>query len=455
MNILLRELVKSTKGKFIFGNPLQQIMGVSTDTRAPCKGMAFFALKGKNYDGYEFIKKAAEKGAAVLIISKLGNELDEFFPNIPGVIVVGDTLQALGDFAGYYRSKFPVITIGITGSNGKSTTKEMLASILSIEKPTLANFGSYNNLVGVPSTLFELNKEHQYCVLELGISVPGEIDRLIEITSPKICVITNIGSTHLEYLKTINGVFEEKRKSVDSLAKDEIAVLNIDDEYLNKLSGELSCKVITYGLNPTADVHPTDISMKETGLKFTLHSPAGTISLELPVYGRFNIYNALAASASAHALGVSLETIQKGLLQFKQLHMRMEIIKTPEGAIIVNDAYNANPSSMREALENFVQMYPDRQKIAVLGDMLELGDSAKEEHALLGEFTARLPLFKIYLYGKKVKYFIVPSLTETIYFEDQAALTVKLKSELNDSVAVLFKGSRALELEKIVERLIV
>src|SRR3989339_1836646 len=205
--VTLKELVSSTKGKFIFGDPGSPVLNISTDTRRIQQGDIFFALKGSNFDAHDFIVRAAEKGAGGLVITKLTREIDRFFPNIPAIVVVEDTVRALGDFAGYYRKKLSPVVIGITGSSGKTTTKELIRSILKNKAATLASSKNYNNLIGLPLTIFNLEQKHKDCILELGISIPGEMDRLAGIASPDIGIITNIGSTHLQYMKTQEQVF--------------------------------------------------------------------------------------------------------------------------------------------------------------------------------------------------------------------------------------------------------
>ncbi|MDI6640780.1 MAG: UDP-N-acetylmuramoyl-tripeptide--D-alanyl-D-alanine ligase [Elusimicrobiota bacterium] len=454
--VILKDLVRATCGKFIFGDPAQQIIDVSTDTRKLHRGDIFFALKGKNYDGHQFVPKAIEEGASGIVVERVSSELDSFFPNLPAVVVVEDTLKALGNFAAYYRRQFSPIVIGVTGSNGKTTTKEMIYSILNLRGKTLANFGSFNNLVGVPLTIMRLNSEFSYCVFELGISLKGEMETLIEITKPQIGLITNIGKTHLEFLKSQDDVFLEKSKLVNSLSKGEIAILNIDDAYLARLRPNLGCNVITYGFTDQADVYPKNIELDRDEIKFELLIGKKSIKVTLHITGKFNISNALAASAVAYAAGVDLNTVKTGLERFAQPQMRMEKIQFPSGAVVINDAYNANPDSMRASILSFVETYPDKKKIVVLGDMLELGEHSESEHKLLGKFLVDLPLEEIYLYGEAMKFVaeVIPS-TNVQYFKDWIPIIAKLKSRIADpQVVVLFKASRAMMLEKIIDGLI-
>jgi len=453
--VVLKDLVKATKGKFIFGNPKQPIKSISTDSRKICKGDIFFALKGKRYDAHQFVKKAVEEGASGIVVTRIDDEINSFFPNLPAIVLVPDTIKALGDFASYYRSLFSPKMIGVTGSNGKTTTKEMIFSILKNCGETLGNFGSYNNFIGLPLTLFNLGSKHKFCVVELGISLKGEMDRLIEICKPEIGVITNIGKTHLEFLGSKEKVFEEKIKLINSLPEDGIAILNGDDPMLLSTIGKVKTKVITFGMGSSSDVYARNINVTEKGTSFELcFQNKQKLEIHLPLIGKFNVENALAASAVGFSMNVSPEIIKRSLENFSPPSMRMEKVKNSLGAIIINDAYNANPDSMRQSISNFIRIYKDKKKILVLGDMLELGEHSEKEHISLGEFLSELPVDEIYFFGKEVK--IIKEklkLENSNFYDSPVDIVGKLKSKLNEEYAVLFKGSRAVGLEKIIEGL--
>jgi len=454
--VVLKDLVKATKGKFIFGNPNQPIKSISTDSRRICKGDIFFALKGKRYDAHQFVKRAIEEGASGVVVTRIDDEINSFFPNLPAIVLVRDTIKALGDFAGYYRSLFSPKVIGVTGSNGKTTTKEMIFSILKNCGETLANFGSYNNFIGLPITIFNLESKHKFCVFELGISLKEEMDRLIEISRPEIGVITNIGKTHLEFLETKEDVFEEKIKLINSLPDDGIAVLNRDDPMLLSAIGKVKSKVVTFGMSSSSDVYARNINVTENSTSFDLcfHNKE-KIEVHLPLIGRFNVENALAASAVCYSMNISPEIIKKSLENFIPPSMRMEKIKNPFGAVIINDAYNANPDSMRQSISSFIKTYKDKKKILVLGDMLELGEHSQEEHISLGEFLSDLPVEEIYLFGNEIK--IIKEklkLENSSSFDNPVEIVAKLRNKLNEEYAVLFKASRAIGLEKIILELI-
>lgn len=465
--VVLKDLIRATKGKFVFGNPKQPVLTISSDTRKIKHGDVFFALKGKRFDGHNFVTKAIESGVSAMVVTNLSDQINAFFPNIPAIIIVEDTLKALGDFASFYRTQFSSRMICITGSNGKTTTKEIAHSIFSLVGPTLANFGTYNNLIGVPVTLFELNSQHAFCIVEIGISFKGEIDRLISIAYPDISVITNIGNAHLELLDDLNGVFVEKKKIATGLTGEKYAVLNIDDPYLAELIPELKCRVITYGFNNRADIFVTDEKYHKDTTEFVLHvrsaGKPGTVdrvNVKMPAVGKFNIYNAIAAAGAAHAAEIDLQTIKHGIEKFIPPQMRMETIELPSGATIINDAYNANPDSMRRAIECFIQIYPNREKVVVLGDMLELGKHSAAEHKKLGEFLSALPLKEVYLYGDEITNAVGPmKKTESNgpkYFPASKIdnLMMQLNGQVTKPVAILFKASRLVGLEKIIDKLI-
>ncbi|MBU2615333.1 MAG: UDP-N-acetylmuramoyl-tripeptide--D-alanyl-D-alanine ligase, partial [Elusimicrobia bacterium] len=404
---------------------------------------------------HTFIGKAIEKGSSGLVLARMSEEISKYFPKIPSVVIVKDTLKALGDFASYYKKKIAPVTIAITGSSGKTTTKEIIYSILKNKAPTLASFKNYNNLIGVPLTLFNLKQEHKYCILELGVSVPGEMDRLADIACADVGIITNIGKTHLEYLGSPEQVFHEKSKLFASLPVKGVAVINIDDPLLVGLKSSLKCKMVTYGLIDSANVSAYDIQIGEGRTFFKLKLNKEIIDINLSLPGRFNVMNALAAAAACFSLGVDNNIIKRGLEEFTGIDMRMEKIESPSGSLLINDAYNANPDSMRQAISYFVEGYPGKKKIVVIGDMLELGKYAENEHKLLGDFLAGLPLENIYLYGNMMKQVKENSKLKNVrHFNDQEGLLSVLKRKLNKNTVVLFKASRGMGLEKTIGKIL-
>ena len=454
----LNDIINSTKGEFLSGDPHAAVSNISIDTRTLAKGDYFLALQGKNYDGNNFIKQAIDKKAGGLIMSLDVIDLDSSipaFPTFPSIIKVVDTLKALGDIAGAYRRKWKIPVVAITGSNGKTTTKEMLYSILSLANDTLSNKGNLNNQIGVPLTLLNLSSKHSYAVIELGTSWPGEIERLSDITAPDIGIITNIGATHLENFKNMDGVFEEKRKLIEKLPIGGTAILNIDDPYLAEYDAKREC--ITFGLSEKAMIRAKNIRLWPDLPSFEADIGGTHVHVRLPVHGKFNIYNALAASAAAVKLGISTDLIIKGLESYSGPKWRMEKHRLVSGAILINDSYNANPTSMRESIESVVQSFQDKEKVLVLGDMLELGENSALAHKELGNFVSALPVSRTILYGEQMSHtFAVLKETGAAvkYFDKKDEMIIEIRKHINSDSVILFKGSRGMGLEEVVQSII-
>lgn len=453
-NIYLHELVGAVGGEFLLGDPHAVIRAVSIDTRTLHRGDYFFALTGHNFDGHNYLKNASERRAGGLIITRQDADFGNPFPYLPAIIRVNDTTKALGDFAGYYRKKFNIPLVAITGSNGKTTTKEMLSSIMEQYGRVHKTGGNFNNQIGLPLTLMRLESEHRCAVIEMGTSLPGEIKRLTQIASPTAGIITNIGCSHLESLKSAEGVFNEKRVLLDGLPQNGWIVLNTDDPYLSALSKETSVEVV-----PVSIEKDTLVCAKEPKLWlgkpcFQLHIGKDFVTIQLPVYGKFNIYNALSAAAAAWKLGADLNTIKNGLENFNGESMRMEVLDATNDIIIVNDAYNANPSSMKESIKSFVQSFPDKEKIVVLGDMLELGETSVFYHREIGAFLEAQPLDKIFLFGPAMESaFKAVNHPFARHFVDRAMLEHELKKHITSGTVILFKASRGMRLESTIKLL--
>lgn len=463
--IKITEVAKAVNGRLSV-NKNCFVTGVSIDSRTTNKGDIFFAIKGENYDGHNFIKSAISKGAVAAVVSCLASRASRFFtagepappkfqrgePTRPA-IVVKDTIRALQDFAGYYRRKFNVKVIGITGSNGKTTTKDILNSIISKQFPVLATQGNLNNHIGVPLTLFNLNNNHRYCVLEMGANHKGEIARLCEIAGPDCGIITNISSAHIGSFGSMKNILSSKTELFNYLNKRGVIIVNNDDKLLTSSAGKFGCNKKTFGIKNNSDVTARDITLKTGKTIFVLKAGGRKIKAEMPLCGLFNVYNALAASTCAVSLGIPVEKIVRGIKNFKPQKNRMEILALKNGIVILNDSYNANPASMRNAVENFVKMFYNKRKILVLGDMLELGRYETTEHRKLGKF----------LYENKSAVIVCTTgslsknTAETAggkWFSSTDKLSEYLKKNLREGDAVLFKASRKIELDKVVNSLI-
>lgn len=383
------------------------IKGVSTDSRTVKPGELFIPLKGPKFDGRKFIPEALKKGAFVL-------QSD-------------NGLQALQGLAAYHRSKFNIPVIGVTGSVGKTTTKDMIASILAQAGPTLKNEENFNNEIGVPLTLLKLAKKHKFAVIEMAMQRPGEIKELAGIVRPTIAVITNIGEAHLEYLKTKKNVAKAKAEIFAFLRREDRAVINQDDEYYEHLKSKnksQKSKVMTFGLLEKADISPMDLK-----------------GIVLPLPGEHIIYDALAAVAVARILKIRKSAIKRGLEKFHPSSKRMEVINRKDGVKIINDTYNANPQSVAAALRTLASL--DGRKIAVLGDMLELGRSAGPAHRRVLKLARDLKIDRLYTFGR-----LWPAA-----FRDKKRLIKKLAQIVRPRDIILVKGSRGMRMEEVVDAL--
>lgn len=456
IKLTLSELVRAVNGEFLLGDPRGVINAVSIDTRSLRKGDYFFALSGKNFDGHNYLIQAIEKGAAGLVVSRKDIDIGNPFPAPPAIVCVKDTQAALGDLAAFLRRKWDIPVVAVTGSNGKTTTKEMLSSILRQKGPALSTSGNLNNQIGLPLTIFNLNKAHEFAIVEMGTSWPGEIGRLAKITAPDIGIITNIGMTHLENFKTDENVFKEKSELIDALPASGTAVLNADDPFLAKAAARLGKKAVTFGIENKADVTCKNLKLWPGNPAFELVVGGRAITtITLPVFGRFNVYNALAAAAAAWKLGMSPVFIKNGLESFVVPNMRMNVINLISGATLVVDAYNANPSSMQSAMRTFAESFQDRDKVAVLGDMLELGDASREEHKKLGQFVDMMPFSHVHFFGP-MSVFAHAAVKEgkSTHHENKDHLINDIKNLVSSNTAVFFKASRGMHFEEIIDALL-
>ncbi len=415
--------------------------GISTDTRTIRRGELFIAIKGKNFDGNRFVQAALEKGAAAAIISrKLKLKTDK------PVIKVKNTLKTLHQIAKAHRKKFNIPFIGVTGSSGKTTTKDMLASILSKAGKTLKTEENFNNEIGVPKTLFQLRKGHRFAVIEMAMQGVGEIGELAWIVEPKVAVITNIGSSHLEYLKSRQNIAKAKSEILKFQKRNDIAVLPSDDEYFRFLKSRSKGKVISFGLGDDADVRASNIEFQSERSIFNLVSRGMDVKIELPLPGKHNIYDALAAAAAAIALKIDQAKIKNGLESFRLSGKRTNIIHAKH-ITVIDDTYNANPDSMSAALE-MLENYPGR-RIAVLGDMFELGKASKASHEKIGALAKELGIDVLITVGKMMKL-----ARGAHHFSSTGKVLKKLRSIVKPADTVLVKGSRGMHMEEIVKGLI-
>ena len=451
----IREVVEAIGERLLRGNPESRVSGVSTDTRSLQAGDLFFALKGEKADGHLYVSRAIESGAAGVVISD-----ETALPRgvATPVVKVEDPLWALGDLAKHYRSKFDVRVVGITGSVGKTTTKEMLASILCRKWKVLKNAMNFNNEIGVPLTLFQLDRDHDVVVLELAMRGLGEIRRLAAIAKPCVGVITNVGISHIERLGSQGAIADAKTELLAELPPDGVAVLNAEDGYYMVMKERFGGRKISFGSCKSADVVGTRIKTSDSGgHDFVILIDGGAVKVKLPILGHYNVYNALAAAAAAVGMGVDLYTIRDGLESFTPPAMRMELIRSKAGYVILNDTYNASPASTVGALKTLDALKGYRRKIAVLGDMLELGDYGPKAHRDIGMMVAESEIEVLVTVGELARMVAEGAAAAGMpgkaiqSFADSVETGGKLRAMVKRGDAILVKGSRAMKMEEIVQ----
>ncbi len=445
----VRTVADATGGRLLQNGSHTRIIGFSTDSRSLQPGELFIPLRGEHFDGHDFLAQAAQHGASACLSEEIVGGLP-----IP-VVQVEDTLKALGDLAAAVRNRFNGPVIGITGTSGKTTTKEMLASILMRTGDGLKSAGNYNNLVGVPLTLFDLETSHHWAVVEMGMSERGEIARLTEIASPQLGVITNVGRAHLESLSGIDAVARAKGELFANLPPGGTAIVNADDSHVLQLPVANGVRRVLYGMSPQAQVRAEQVITSNGAVEFSLCVSGEVLAVRLPLPGRHNVMNALAAAAAAQVLEVSLDDIVAGLENFSPCPGRMELVGLPGDILLLEDSYNANPMSMRAALDALHDLGRQGRRIALLGDMLELGSAAKDLHREVGTVAAECVDW-LFTFGD-LAHEIGRGAAEAgldkkhiVTAESHEAIAARLIDMLQPGDRVLIKGSRGMRLEKVV-----
>jgi UDP-N-acetylmuramoyl-tripeptide--D-alanyl-D-alanine ligase len=419
--------------------------GVSTDTRTLEAGQLFVALKGPDFDGNRFVAEARNRGAAGAVVSDV-HDCD--LPQIR----VPDTLLALGELAAHWRSQFDTQVVAVTGSSGKTTVKEMLASILCRHAPTLATRGNLNNEIGVPLTLFHLGSEHRMAVIEMGANHAGEIERLCQMARPHVGVVTMAGASHLEGFGSLEGVAHAKGELFQALDEHGTAVINADDSFAalwQDISG--AGRVILFGHGPGAEVTARQIEGDQDRSRFELVIASRTVAVELPLPGRHNVTNALAAAACAFAVGVDLEDIAAGLADTPAVGGRLEVLNGPGGCRLINDTYNANPGSVRAALDYVTSL--EGSAWAVLGDMGELGQRKVDLHGEIGGYARSIGVERLFAIGDLSRETVARFGAGGEHYADLESLRDGLAGALCPGVNLLVKASRMMRLERLVEAL--
>lgn len=427
-----------------------RFLAVSSDSRKLGKGDLFIALRGENFDGSAFVAQAAQSGAVAALVN-----VDSYQGEKAAcpLLLVDDTHLALGKLAAYWRKQFDIPLVAITGSNGKTTVKEMLASILRLaaggDDALLATKGNLNNDIGMPLTLLRLNAQHRFAVIEMGMSNFGEIDCLTLIAAPNVALINNASGAHLQGLGSVEAVAQAKGEIFNGLQHHGTAVINCDDEYAplwRTLAG--ANQLLEFGLNPQADVSGT-WQPHGNGLQLDVTTPQGTFTANLQVPGQHNAYNALAATAAAIALNISLDFIVSGLEIFRGVAGRLQRILAKQGAALIDDTYNANPASLRAAISVLAQATGKR--VLVLGDMGELGEGAETFHAEMGGEARRSGIEKLFALGDLSRNTVREFGSGAQHFERIEDLLSELEKELDVNTTVLVKGSRFMKMERVVQ----
>ncbi len=450
------QVIAWTGGVLLRGEEDLLLTSVSTDSRTLVEGACFIPLIGARFDGHDFLEEAARKGARSALI-----EEGRAWSHLPlAVAAVADTTRALTDLARGYRMQFDVPVVAVTGSNGKTTTKEMIAAILRRSRPVLATEKNYNNEIGLSHTLLRMERAHRAVVVEMGMRGQGQIALLASIARPTVGVVTNVGPVHLEQLGSVDAVAEAKAELVEALEPDGWAVLNADDPRVAAMAAKTVARVITFGLSDSAQVRAEDVRLDRQGrARFLLRSSEGAVRVELRVPGRHSVMNALAAAAAALALGAGLEDVASGLAEAEGGEMRMEMVRLGAGIRLLNDAYNASPLSMRAALDTLAALEAER-KVAVLGDMLELGKFSAEAHREAGRRAAAAGVELLITVGKQARETAAGAVEAGLDQErvlgcetaEEAAEECAARVRPND--LVLLKGSRGVRLERVAEALL-
>lgn len=447
MSATLQQLASDAGGTLLASPEAsqQRYIGVSSDTRQLRPGQLYVALRGPNFDGAEFLQQARDLGAVAALAERSG---PEGFP----VIQVLDALQGLQRAARHYRARCELPVVAVAGSNGKTTCKEMLAAILRERGPTLATRGNLNNHIGVPLTLLHIEPEHMHAVIELGANHPGEVAALASLVAPNIGIVTNAGAEHLEGFGSIEGAARAEGELFAALSSDGVAILNADDTYVDLWRDMTVARVVTFGLGAKADYFAHHVRTRCENDRFVTHfelcTPHGEIAIELGLAGQHNVSNALGAAAAAVAAGATLTHVATGLAQMRAVPGRLQLRQASAGASVIDDSYNANPSSVEAAIDVLATMAGHRWM--VFGDMGELGVFTADAHREVGRYARTHGISRLFCIGSASQLTAQEFGMAAEWFTDIDSLIARLKAELRTGTSLLVKGSRMNRLERVV-----
>lgn len=443
----IEELCIATKGIVFNEGNTGTFTGVCTDTRKVQPGDVFIALVGEKFDGHQFIAEAIERGAKAIIVSRP----PAVAPMGITIITVLDTLKALQGVACFHRKRFQIPIIAITGSNGKTTTKDMVAAVLGSKFNVLKTEANFNNEIGLPLTLLQLTDRHEVAVVEMGMRGKGQIAELAAIAVPTVGVITNVGETHIELLGSIENIAAAKAELLAFIPQSGLSILNGDDHYVREMAKKSQSRVTLFGLEQGA-LQAKDIRTDVQGMKFACHIGQESFSVSIPTVGKHNVYNGLAAIAVALELKLTFAEICRGFYNFNPSPMRLHI-ETMGDYIVINDAYNASPMSMSAAIDTLVEVAPQR-KVAVLGDMLELGPIAVVAHQQIGKKLAQCQIDLVVTVGELASFIAnaasAAGIKAAIPCSNHEEAQANLKKLMQPGDTVLIKGSRGMKMENII-----
>lgn len=456
------EILDATEGTLMTGNRKKMFTGVSIDSRTVSEADVFVAIRGEKHDGHHFIQDIVQKGVNGFVVSK--SEAGVFAHNnedFRKLVFIGveDTTKALGDMALFNRRRSKILVTGITGSNGKTTTRKMTAAVVRRRFSTLESHGNFNNQIGLPLTLLNLRSEHNCAVLEMGANHPGEIAYLAGICRPDIGVITNVGPAHLEGFGSLDGVALAKGELLDHMSLNGVAVLNAEDKRVVSMASRAPGKVLFYGTSKNANIRASNIVQQKRGTSFTLELPDEQITIYVKIPGSFMVLNALAAASVGYQLGLNAAEIKLALENdFEPAQARMNILETQNGIHIIDDTYNANPGSMEEALKTLKSLREKHRSVFVAGDMLELGEHAPVLHEKIGRIAADIKVSRLYVAGSHAGNVAdgaeaAGMSKEKIFLGTKEQILSDLKNWLEEGDWVLVKGSRGMGMEQIVKGL--
>ncbi len=450
----VQEVVRAIHGALVGGDLGVPVTGVSIDSRTLSVGEAFFAIRGHHLDGHAFVRDAAARGASCLVVHHLPDEIP---PDVP-VILVDDTTRALGRLAAFHRSRFAIPLVAVTGSNGKTTTKEMVATILAALGPVLKSEASFNNQWGLPLTLLRLRSEHQAVVVELGANQRGEIAALAEVARPTLGIVTTVAAVHTEFFGSLEEVQREKGSLVRAIPAEGRVILNADDARVRAMAAEARCPVLLYGMAAEADVRavgPIDEAVE--GMSFTLEIGGARRLVRLAFAGGHNVLNALAGAAAGTALGLPLPEIVHGLEGARPLKGRC-VWRRAGGVRVLDDTYNANPAAVDAALAILARAHGAGRILVALGDMLELGEMAEAAHREVGRKVAQLGAVEFVGVGPLARHAAAAAreagLVESHHVETTEDAVALLLKRLAPGDYLLVKGSRGMRMERVVDALV-